>query len=326
MTKNGYKVLLRKYLRGETTPDENLLVNRWYESVGEERLELLDEEEMQRLESRYLNKMNRQLDKQERHVPLWPRLAVAASVALLVSVAIYLFNSSGSTERPDAALITQTGPVEKVVWLPDSSRVVVYANSTLRVKHFAPGKAREVFLEGEAFFEVAHEPSRPFLVRTSDVFTKVLGTSFKVTAYKNKETVTVSVKTGKVAVFAQKNGMTTASSELVVLTPNQQMTYNIEKHKPILALVNEPVPVVAKQAEMRLVRFHDEPITNVFETMEKIYSIDLVYDVELLKKCTVTTSLLEGNYYDKLDVLCKAVNATYTVKGFTIIIESKGCN
>ncbi|MEM7656614.1 MAG: FecR domain-containing protein [Bacteroidota bacterium] len=125
----------------------------------------------------------------------WLRWAGVAATVLLLMSGIWYWQT-----RPAPTLLQQTAFGEvQTVWLPDSSQVELNANSRLRYAMDWTGtEIREVWLEGEAYFDVTHRPSQPFVLHTDQGEVKVLGTSFNV--YQRAEALEVSLITGKVAV------------------------------------------------------------------------------------------------------------------------------
>lgn len=188
---------------------------------------------------------------------------------------------------------------------------------------------REVYLSGEAFFDIAKDPSRPFFVYADEVVTKVLGTSFLVRSYAGEKEVSVQVKTGKVAVFTRKDPdvkQKQNSAELsgVVIEPNQQIVFVRESVKMTKTLVPSP-EIVANGDENYDFEFDDAPASEVFATLCRAYGIEIIYDKNLMNDCPVTARLTDMPLYEKLDLVCKAINATYARMDGRIIIEGKGC-
>ncbi|RQO66427.1 hypothetical protein DBR43_29895 [Pedobacter sp. KBW06] len=102
-----------------------------------------------------------------------------------------------------------------VVVLEDGTKVTLNANSDLRYPKKFRGQTREVYLTGEAYFQVAQNVEKPFIVHSGKLKTQVLGTSFTVNAYGNDQPADVSVLTGKVKVQDQQ------SKRSVVLNPGE---------------------------------------------------------------------------------------------------------
>lgn len=115
---------------------------------------------------------------------------------------------------------TQGVPVRYV--LPDSTEVFLAAGSTLKYPEEFAGKQRIVLLQGEAFFDVTPNKDKSFIIRTGEVETRVLGTSFKISAFDNYP-LEVAVATGKVGV-SRISG--TQRRELASLTPGRKVSWN----------------------------------------------------------------------------------------------------
>ncbi len=164
---------------------------------------------------------------------LWP---IAASVALLLALG-WLLRSYNQTDQllPSASTSNQrqewveaTNEADKTMrlQLSDGSTIQLEKNSRLKYPKEFTGTTREVYLTGEAFFEIEKNPKKPFLVYTNGLITKVLGTSFYIRAALDSPQVTVSVKSGRVSVYADKPSPTQdPEAEGVVLTPNQQAVF-----------------------------------------------------------------------------------------------------
>ncbi|MER0439933.1 FecR family protein [Emticicia sp. W12TSBA100-4] len=214
----------------------------------------------------------------------------------------------------------------KTISLEDGSSVILEKNSKISIpKHFEADK-RTVILSGEAFFEIAKNPRRPFYVYANEVITKVLGTSFRVRAFEDDKKITVKVKTGKVSVFSQnKQLLNTPESKGLILLPNQQAIYNrptdvLSKH-----LVETPMPLPTNDATALPEYFDEQSVSNILEVIEKRYGVKIIYDEELLSRCVITTRLRDESLYEQLDLICTIIGATYKEVDAQIIFESEGC-
>jgi transmembrane sensor len=215
---------------------------------------------------------------------------------------------------------------EQRIVLSDGSEVVLEKNSRLTyAANFSSGK-REVYLEGNAFFNITRNPERPFIVYTQTIVTKVLGTSFYVKANTKAETASVVVKTGKVSVFKRENFTSTdagsATLKGMVIMPNQQVIYDITNEQMNKSLVEKPA--MATQAAYNF-EFDDTPATEVFKALQAAYGVPVLLDEEVMRSCTISASLGNENFYEKLRIICKIINATYEVIDGTVVINTKGC-
>ncbi|MEP0712276.1 MAG: FecR domain-containing protein [Algoriphagus sp.] len=132
-------------------------------------------------------------------------LKIAAMLALTALLGfLYYSLPESQITQPINWLTYSTNPgVKSTITLSDGSKVTLNAGTTISyVQNFA-GESREIFLEGEAFFEVAHDTIKPFIVHTEDIVTKALGTSFNIKANKS-EKIAISLVTGKVEVKSQE--------------------------------------------------------------------------------------------------------------------------
>lgn len=271
----------------------------------------------------------------------WMRLAASiALLSLLGWTAYSVLVKKHEKARVAAQHIPakeETYIVEKVnttsrtmqLTLGDGSSISLSPKGRVRYREPFDNQRREVHLAGEAFFNIGKDPNRPFLVFANGLITKVLGTSFRVKAYEGVGEVTVEVKSGKVAVFAEndpqsKKKVEDKALQGIILKPNQKIIYALNEVKMVKTLVEKPEIVVPKSEIPRL-DFEDTPASDVFNTLGKTYGIDIIYDAALLKDCPLT-AILEGlTLHDKLNIICKAVESSYEIVDGQVIIHSKGC-
>lgn len=242
--------LILKYLRNETTPEEEAKLNAWrdespvHEKVIEDMTKFWNAEVVDRtIKDRVWQRI--QAEDEVRTIPLAVSatnkgrklvikrvMQVAAAVLLLFFGGHYVANW-GQAEYGVISADSQRF-IEKVCLggqkisftLPDGSKVKMNAESKIIFPAEFDPNERIVELEGEAFFDVVRDTNRPFKVRTSDVNVKVLGTSFNVRAYQNETLAKVAVSSGKVAVNP-------SNADELIVTPNEIVTYNRKHNKAI---------------------------------------------------------------------------------------------
>jgi transmembrane sensor len=224
---------------------------------------------------------------------------------------------------------TNTTNESMVIHLDDDSKITLAPNGSVKYPKQFENKKREVTLSGEAFFEVAKDPQRPFFVYANGLVTKVLGTSFTIKADSESPEVSVEVKTGRVSVFSQLNngsGKGTANHELagIILSPNQKVIYAREELRMVKTLVEEP-QIVVPQSQVPYFRFEDTPMSEVFSSVAKAYGIDILYDEDLMSRCPLTATLENQSLHDKLTIICKAVEANYEILDGQIVVHGAGC-
>ena len=215
----------------------------------------------------------------------------------------------------------------RIIDLPDGSRVSVGEGSQLYyAKDLSTRGRREVFLSGEAFFEIKKDAARPFYVYTSQVITKVLGTSFRVKAFPGEQKTIVIVRTGKISVYRKEDfyrGVKGGEPGGIVVTPNQEMVYDRDKDQLNKMLTDEPQRLT--EARDSTFTFDATPVARVFRRLQEAYGIPILYDEEAVATCSLSASLTTGSFYEKLNIICKAINASYEAIDGNIVVTAKGC-
>lgn len=244
---------------------------------------------------------------------------------------IISFDQKLDLSHQEESFVETTNPNKrnKMVVLPDGSTVILQKGSKLKYFDSYNAHNREVYLSGEAFFEVVKNPKKPFLVFTKDIVTKVLGTSFTVKAFDNDKEVKVMVKTGKVNVIQQKSlniKDITDKADLggISLTANQQATYQREEHKLIKAELVKP-QFLALSNNTQSFTFKSTPISEVFVQLSQAYGIEIVFDEKVMSKCTFTATLGTEPLDEKMKWICAAIDADYQVSGGRIFVEGRPC-
>lgn len=270
--------------------------------------------------------------------PIW---WAAAAVLLLAGAGAFWYAAGRATDSTAYSWESMTATrslVEHVntsdkpisIALADGSALSLAPGSRIGyANQFDSGDFRDVYLSGEAFFEVARNPDRPFRVFANELVTKVLGTSFTVRSFEADTTIQVIVRTGKVTVYSRAVTTTRRSATdhkpgEVILTPNQQLVYEKMGHKFQKVLLDDPLLIVPRVKEQKM-EYEDASLIMVFNELSRAYGINIVYDNELLEKCTVTADLKNENFYHKLDLICTAIGATYEVIDGQVVIQSNGC-
>lgn len=173
------------------------------------------------------------------------------------------------------------GQRSKVV-LPDGSTVYLGAASKLIFPEQFKSNSRTVKLEGEAFFEVSRNPNQPFIVHTGTVQTRVLGTSFKIEAFRNQALI-VAVATGKVRVDQYEG---TESQQLAILNPGQTVSYDQGKVNNSRISPEE----INSWKDARL-SFHQQPLKEISGILERWYNVSISFENRIKEKEKITVTL-----------------------------------
>lgn len=265
----------------------------------------------------------------QRHRPLkLPlRWLAAAAVLVLISALILFFKPYRQHSAPVPATtasnlvkIYNNNPTPKVLQMADGSIALLKTRSELSYPLKFNGTKREVFLKGEAFFEVRKDSSRAFLVHAGNMVTKVLGTSFTVSAYNGNTGFRVVVNTGKVQVYDQQKSADGSGEASVVLTPNLQAEYRPE----ISAFKTNPVKVpliLSPMLAKKEFSFTNTPLPAIIAKLEQAYGVPIYYNKQKYEDVTVTASLSKLPLDEKVRAICKAIDASYEFKDGTFSIK-----
>ena len=263
--------------------------------------------------------------------------AIAAAIVAVLGLGWYFISPTGEqtaiarSAKTDVQYVQLINNAEapKSIVLSDGTSIILQPKSVLQYPETFRPDVREVFLTGQAFFEVARDVNRPFLVHSGEIVTRVLGTSFIIRNFQGEENVIVQVKSGKVSVFKAKDKERSFQNndknvEGVVLVANQQVTFQGKEMKMTKSLVENPTMLIP--STHRKFEFVDTPIKDVFFAIEEAYGIDIVFDEEALSSCYLNASLSEVSLHDKLKLICKGINTTYEIIDSHIVIYGTGCD
>ncbi|PSL34174.1 FecR family protein [Dyadobacter jiangsuensis] len=267
------------------------------------------------------------------HAGIWVKVAACAVLVIglgWVGWQYYCFNCgyNGLVSGKELVERVNTSEKQQVIKLTDGTQVVLYPQSRLSFAETFPADQRTVYLSGDAYFQVAKDPKRPFLVHTTDLVTKVLGTSFFVRARDASDKTLVEVREGKVSVFKQKEfaARRNVQSKMpngMVLTPNQKLIFEHASSEMRRTLSDNPEIVPSDNP--KTFEFVNAPASSVLTDIEEAYQIDIIFDRDVMKGCPVTASLAGQPMFSKLSILCEVIEARYEVLDGKVVIYSKGC-
>lgn len=204
INKSYLKKLLKKYLNGDITDEEQGFLMEYYDLFDDKEIsELLSDEERERVKHKMNKAIWEKISTVEKGKTLAKRrwsLKIAAAVIVLMigsSLTLYFFMDSPGRKEISAS-------EQRLVALPDGSSVLLSTGSEIDYGSFEDSDKREVYLNGEAFFKVERNPQKPFIVHTGKIKTTVLGTSFRIKAWPLEKDISVDVSTGLVDVSDQE--------------------------------------------------------------------------------------------------------------------------
>ncbi|MEP7251858.1 MAG: FecR domain-containing protein [Ginsengibacter sp.] len=323
MDKNYFLKLLRKYLDGKSTNEESAFIEKYYNLFQQEPdvLDILNPDEKKAFRNNLKDDIHSAIianspepEKVRSPYNLFFKLAAAAVIVMAMLSTVYFFtgNSVKKVDEPAEKTIVLENKKNRVIFLPDGSTVILSYGSKLNYPSTFDGlHTREVYLEGQAFFDIKHNESRPFIVHTGTILTKVLGTAFNIKAYPGEDDITVTVTRGRVSVN-EKDKL------LGIITPNQQITYAKSKVKSSIGSVKNESYLAWKQEDLLI---DNLTISEAAKLIEDRYRVKIAISDPEIESLRFTTTFSKDETLDQtLSSICvfNGLNYTYN-KSKTIV-------
>ncbi len=307
------KDLIKRYVAGKCTPEEQLLVEEWYRQQLSARRDITPPEQNE-LEEQLLQR----IQQPRKIIHMRTLLKIAACLALILGIGYLLVQQLRPAKiQWQEAYAAQGRPLR--LQLSDGSTVWLNAGSCLRYPLAFKGREREVqLITGEMNIDVHQDPAHPFLVRSGSIRTRVLGTVFNVRAYERLALLQVTVQQGKVAVRCDNTLRQLAGQEMVLL-PDEQVTLHTKEQ------VWEKQHVDAKSingwTNGRLL-FDNERLDIIAMQLEYKYQVKISFADASLPAYRITAGFQAADPLNEvLEALSMANNLHYQVKGNTIILN-----
>ncbi len=329
MNREAFLQLIDKFLAGKASAEEEQLLYNYFESFqqssGWNEQELGPHDAM---EQKLLNKLSQALVKKTgspkagvfRIGKKW--MLAAAFLAVFIG-GYLLWNMLNKFHGPAALKEVVTGIEErKQVQLGDGTAIWLEPGSRLSYPEKFTDSIREITFTGEAFFDVAKNPDRPFIIHTGTIHTRVLGTSFTVKAY-DSLSQEVAVVTGRVSVQADRK--MTAGMQPVMVIPNQKASWN-NKDRRIEKIQLSSTSYYAQRRYGKFI-YQGETVASVLDDIQHQYNVQLHYDPSM-KACTFYGDFDTRQPVGKvLNYLATALNAQLTKESAqnTYRLRGGGC-
>lgn len=237
-------------------------------------------------------------------------LKIAAAALVIIIAGVWLFNSGKDSEAPAIVVATSYGEIKNIT-LPDKSVVTLNANSILRYSSSEiVGKPREVWIKGEAYFNVAHrnkdtnniEPSDRFIVHCSDIDIEVLGTTFNVKARNGK--TDVALLTGKIRIDYKD---AQHQQKTMVMAPGDYVAYS-ENKVLVAKKIDKPEQVNAWTGE--LISFNDATLKEIAETLTERFGYTVTIKDEAIADLKIEGEISVNSVAELLDVVTTTLDLT----------------
>jgi transmembrane sensor len=233
-----------------------------------------------------------------------PLFRIAASF-LLVALLIVSGFEVIYRESSKFTKISATNRIRETFILPDGTQVSLNTNTKMQFPKVFAQNIREVTIEGEAFFKVTPNKTKPFIIHAGNAEIKVLGTSFNVNAYPAAKSVEVIVETGKVQVL--NKGTENIKTHELILTPGDKGTL-VNSSNSLLKSTNQNPNFLSWKT--RNLIFKATSLSEVIENLEKVYNVTIHLNDPKLNELLLTAQF---NDYP-LDFILKVIETTFKIE------------
>lgn len=314
------EAFMQWFMAEESEEEVNAEFDKLWHSKGREEFTYKGQELYQQIIQQKENGRTLSVIREKEHVVqksgAWSNWWRVAAAVLLLIGAVYLIQAFNASEVAPAKVamveVVKTNPAgqKSKVYLPDGT--IVHLNSESKISFLEDfSEGRNVYLEGEAFFDVTEDPAHPFTVYSGKLATTALGTSFNIKSY-NTEQVEVVLVTGKVRVKKEK------STEEVLLLPGEKAS--LESGNSLIEKGIADTRAITYWKDGVLF-FSKTNVKEVIETLERWYGVEVEVKGNLPDvKCSGT---FQKNEYmtNVLDVLSYSVGFEYSLAGKQVQIE-----
>lgn len=237
---------------------------------------------------------------------------IAAVLFFVVSIAasILLLTNNVPTQS-EFAVSTSSGQRSQAI-LPDGTKVWLNASTNLVMDAGFGGSERNVHLDGEAYFEVAHDKTKPFQVDIHGTIVKVLGTTFNIRGYSDEEIITTSLLNGSVVIVGSNN------KGQYKLMPGQSATYN--KADNTLKIQNENGTEISGWRN-GVVVLNSVPFNKLMQRLERQYDVKIEYEPKDFYDTHYSGKLDNLRLDQVFDFISYSIPITYTMENKNVTIK-----
>lgn len=320
MDNNYYIRIFEKYLRDETTEAEESQLEKMLRndvqihSLLENGLSDADENIDATLSNRLYDNIRSSIipkRKQLHHHLVWRKTLRWAAIFILpiaTAFSAYLLTTNHFEKDPSSVTITAGKGEKAEITFSDGSQAWLNSESSISFEAKFNQKERNIFLTGEAYFEVEKDTKRPFTVKTKEMDIQVMGTSFNVNAYDDDQLSSSVILEGQVKVTAHSGGE-------YILGKNQRAIYNKANH--ILSADSVYASDFTEWKNGSLY-FQNRSFEDIANTLSRVFNVDINFTSEELRSIRFSGTLGSSSIRNTLDILSLTSPMRYKMNGTTI--------
>ena len=269
------------------------------------------------------------------------RAAAIFVIGFGISWAIFRHQNAKATRDVTYHTIEIPKGSSSIVSLPDGTKITLNAQSKLKYPNLFTGSSRSVFLEGEAFFEVAKDKDRLFEVNTPELLVKVHGTSFNIKSYADESTVETTLVEGSISLF-KKSGEGEIFGKEIKMEPNQQLVLYKGANSPAQPVAKDiskqevmqpmkPKLMLSKRIDTeRYVSWKDgslkiksEPLSELAVTLERRYNVNIHFGDEQMMQYRFSGTIRDETIEQVMSAIKLAAAIDYEIEDRNIYIKRK---
>ncbi|MEQ8301919.1 MAG: FecR family protein [Cyclobacteriaceae bacterium] len=322
MNQEEFEQLIDKYQRGLLNGKERDLMDKWFDQLDERGKGSVSwgVEEQERLKALILSEMLHDESESEagrQALSLRSRVLRIAAIFLLAAISYGLWNIAIREFSSSRTVTVNSNETIRKVLLSDGSIVWLKPKSKLLYAQAFPNDSRQVTLEGEALFEVAKDPARPFVISASRLRATVLGTSFNIKS--RAEDIEVVVLTGQVRLTSAED------SHGILLVANEKGVYReSEGSLSKLTLQDEEKRGVEFGTGYNM-RFEGAMLKDVVSKMSSKFDLRIELDQPAVGACRITADLTDQSLEKSLSLISLALELEYQIEKGRARLIGNGC-
>ncbi|NWG27107.1 MAG: FecR domain-containing protein [Ignavibacteriaceae bacterium] len=312
MNDNELNNLIEKYKNGTCSDDEKKSLDAYLNSfqtsnliwnekeLGKEKL--VRDEIFEKIENRLaaIDRIQHKQFSKSSYI-----IKIAASSVLLFVLGYFVFNLIDTKKENNVAEIkwhektTRIGEKSTITFL-DGTKITLNADSKLKYSNMSIEGKREVYLDGEAYFEVSPNKELPFIVHSGGLSTKVLGTKFNVKAFDAENEIVVSLVEGRVTINSNSNEKT--------LSSKQQLTYDTKTGKEKISSFNFEEVIGWKE---NVLVFNNVSLEKALVKIERAYGVKFELTDESIKRLRINANFENESLWTIVKVIKSATKLEY---------------
>lgn len=324
MREDAIDDLIGKVLTSEATAAEREQLNHWiqqseinsryfeglktvFEKAGASQVQMKFDEDEAWL------KVKSKIQRDRKQIFLSPTfIRIAAGIAIVASVG-YFFYQYNKPVASQLAIVTAHQTRQDT--LPDGSIAFVNKNSHLNYEFNSNKNTRAVKLNGEAYFEVKHNETQPFVIDANEVLIQDIGTAFNVKAYPGSDSIAVTVESGEVHFY-------TLSDAGLHLKEGEAGLYIKSTKKFSKSTVTNFNDIAYKT---KVFNFRDTDLKTAIDMINEIYDSKIVLGSTAIANCRLTVNFNNNSEGEIAEIISETLGLTIQKKDSTLILNGSGC-